>query len=194
LTTEDKKFFYNILYTLPKPLTFEILARDKKSKARAGIIHTPNGNIQTPYLVPVATRGSIIGVSTASLKKIGIQCLFANAYHLHFKPGDKKIRTKTIDQNKNNRVQEALNKEYPPVSESRFETVGPTVGAELTRNAILAVVVASLFIVVYIAWSFRAVPKPASSWKFGVTAVAALLHDALFYLQFFHLANLHRSS
>jgi tRNA-guanine transglycosylase len=75
-----------------KPLTFEILARDKKSKARAGIIHTPNGNIQTPYLVPVATRGSIIGVSTASLKKIGIQCLFANAYHLHFKPGDKKIR------------------------------------------------------------------------------------------------------
>jgi preprotein translocase subunit SecF len=97
------------------------------------------------------------------------------------------IRTKTIDQNKNNRVQEALNKEYPPVSESRFETVGPTVGAELTRNAILAVVVASLFIVVYIAWSFRAVPKPASSWKFGVTAVAALLHDALFVLGMFSI-------
>lgn len=74
-----------------KPLTFDIVARDKKSKARAGVIHTSNGEIKTPYLVPVATRGNLIALSATDLKKIGIQCLFANAYHLHFQPGDKKI-------------------------------------------------------------------------------------------------------
>jgi preprotein translocase subunit SecF len=103
--------------------------------------------------------------------------------------GDKAftVRTKTIDQNTNNRIQNALKQEYKEVTESRFETVGPTVGAELTRNAILALIVASAVIVLYIAWSFRKVPRPASSWKFGVTAVAALLHDALFVIGMFSI-------
>lgn len=103
--------------------------------------------------------------------------------------GDKSyiIRAKTIDQATNNKLIQALKSRYEKVDELRFESVGPTVGAELTRNAILALIVASAFIVVYIAWSFRSVPKPASSWRFGVTAVAALLHDALLVLGIFSI-------
>ncbi len=97
------------------------------------------------------------------------------------------IRSKEFNQAKNNQVMAELNKKYEKVEESRFETVGPTIGAELTRNAILALIVSSTFIVLYIAWSFRTVPKPASSLRFGITAVAALLHDAFFILGIFSI-------
>jgi preprotein translocase subunit SecF len=97
------------------------------------------------------------------------------------------IRSKEFNQAKNNQVMAELNKKYEKVEESRFETVGPTIGSELTRNAILALIVSSTFIVLFIAYSFRSVPKPASSLRFGITAVAALLHDALFILGVFSI-------
>ncbi|MDQ3098971.1 MAG: protein translocase subunit SecF [bacterium] len=97
------------------------------------------------------------------------------------------IRAKEFNQSKNNQVMAELNKKYEKVEESRFETVGPTIGSELTRNAILALIVSSTFIVLFIAYSFRTVPKPASSFRFGITAVAALLHDALFILGVFSI-------
>lgn len=74
-----------------------------------------------------------------------------------------------------------------PLTEVRFEQVGPAIGAEQTKNAFLAVAVASLLIIAYVAWSFRAVPKPYSSWKFGVSAVAALLHDVLVVVGIFSI-------
>lgn len=61
----------------------------------------------------------------------------------------------------------------------RFETVGPTIGKELTIKALQAVGIASLAIILYIAYAFREIPQPYSSWKFGVSAVVALLHDVL---------------
>jgi len=80
-----------------------------------------------------------------------------------------------------------LARKFTDAKSLRFETVGPVVGAELTRNSFLAVVVASIAIIAYIAWSFREVPKPYSSWKFGASAVIALLHDALVLLGIFSL-------
>jgi queuine tRNA-ribosyltransferase len=77
-----------------KPLTFKIIAQDKKSRARAGIISTPNGKIETPYLIPVATRARIEALDSKDLKKLKIQALLANTYHLHFQPGEKKIKKK----------------------------------------------------------------------------------------------------
>ena len=75
----------------------------------------------------------------------------------------------------------------PDVVEKRFESVGPVVGAELARRAVMAVGLASLAIIAYIAWSFRFVPKPYSSWKFGASAVVALLHDVLVVVGLFAL-------
>ena len=75
----------------------------------------------------------------------------------------------------------------PDVVEKRFESVGPVVGAELARRAVMAVGLASLAIIAYIAWSFRFVPKPYSSWKFGASAVVALLHDVLIVVGLFAL-------
>ena len=74
------------------PFTFEIIAHDKKSRARAGIIHTAHGNIETPYLVPVATRAAVIALEKEDIKNLKIQALLSNTYHLHMLGLDKKIK------------------------------------------------------------------------------------------------------
>lgn len=89
------------------------------------------------------------------------------------------IRTKPIDQNQINKIKADLMSKFGPVIERRVENVGPIVGKELTKKAITALLLASVAIVLYIAFSFRKVPKPASSWRFGITAVIALVHDIL---------------
>lgn len=66
-------------------------------------------------------------------------------------------------------------------------TVGPIIGAETTTNAIYSVALASVAVVLYIAYAFRSIPKPYSSWKFGVAAVVALLHDVLVVVGIFSL-------
>ena len=77
--------------------------------------------------------------------------------------------------------------------ERRFNSVGPTIGAELERKAGWAIVLVIFAIVLYIAFAFRHVSQPLSSWVYGLVAVVALLHDVMipagFYVAmgYFHL-------
>lgn len=87
------------------------------------------------------------------------------------------IRTKLIDRNQEQTMVRKLGETLGQVRELRFETVGPTIGKELRVNALKALGLTSLAIVVYIAWAFRRVPKPAVSWRFAFCTIAALLHD-----------------
>lgn len=59
-----------------------------------------------------------------------------------------------------------------------FDSVGPTVGKSLQQKAVSALVLASIAIIIYLAWAFRSVSRVVSAWSFGVIAVIALLHDA----------------
>ncbi len=61
--------------------------------------------------------------------------------------------------------------------EKRFDTIGPTIGKELKSRSFLALGLAIVAIIIYIAWAFRTVSKPVSSWKYGLAAVIALIHD-----------------
>jgi len=70
-----------------------------------------------------------------------------------------------------------LEKELGEFEETRFSTVGATVGESLQSRAILAVIIASVMIVLYIALAFRRIPKYIGKWRFGLTAIAALIHD-----------------
>lgn len=65
------------------------------------------------------------------------------------------------------------------VTELRYETIGPTIGETLKKHALLSIAIASLLIVLYIAFAFRKLPNTLSPWKFGMTAVIALLHDTV---------------
>ena len=66
-----------------------------------------------------------------------------------------------------------------PVIELRYDSVGPSVGAELKRKSIYAIILVLICIVLYVAWAFRKVSKPVASWKYGVAAIIALFHDVL---------------
>ncbi len=68
-----------------------------------------------------------------------------------------------------------------------FESVGPAVSRDITRNAIIAVGLASVAIVIFLAIAFRNTPPPVSPWSFGVAAVIALLHDTLVLLGIFSI-------
>lgn len=89
------------------------------------------------------------------------------------------IKTKEAQQSKINDLKSYLSKEFGKLEEQRVEFIGPVIGAELRQKAILGVSIASVLIVLYIAFSFRKIPKPASSWRFGAAAIVALLHDIL---------------
>jgi preprotein translocase subunit SecF len=89
------------------------------------------------------------------------------------------IKTKPVDEVKVSQLEDKLESRFGKVEQIRVESVGPTIGQETTKNALLALLISTILIVLYIAYSFRKVPKPTSSWRFGITAVIALLHDVL---------------
>ena len=63
------------------------------------------------------------------------------------------------------------------LEEKSFNSIGPSVGRELTKKAIIAIILVSLAIILFIAYAFRKVSKPVSSWRYGLIAVVSLLHD-----------------
>jgi preprotein translocase subunit SecF len=70
--------------------------------------------------------------------------------------------------------------------EKYFESIGPAVGEELKRTTIIAMVLASLLVIIYIAFAFSGASGPVSSWQYGATATAvAFLHDVLLIVGIF---------
>jgi preprotein translocase subunit SecF len=61
----------------------------------------------------------------------------------------------------------------------RFDSVGPVLGKELQGKAIWSIILVLIAIVLFITFAFRHVSRPVSSWKYGVVAIIALLHDVI---------------
>jgi preprotein translocase subunit SecF len=73
------------------------------------------------------------------------------------------------------------------VIEKRVETIGASVSSHLKSRAFSTAIVVMLAIIVYVAYAFRKVSKPVKSWKFGVTAIIALIHDVTIVMGIFVL-------
>jgi queuine tRNA-ribosyltransferase/7-cyano-7-deazaguanine tRNA-ribosyltransferase len=73
---------------MTRTLYFTVLHRDPHTRARCGVLRTPHGDIHTPSFVAVGTQATVKAVGPDDLKKIGIQVLIANTYHLHLRPGE----------------------------------------------------------------------------------------------------------
>ena len=77
---------------MSKNFWFELQHVEKYTGARAGVFHTPHGDIQTPVYMPVGTQATVKGVYPKELKEAGSQIILANTYHLYERPGDELIR------------------------------------------------------------------------------------------------------
>lgn len=77
------------------------------------------------------------------------------------------------------RIREDFETEDNQVIEEKVNTIGPAISSELKENSIYAAVGVILAIIGYVAYAFRNVSKPVVSWKYGLTAIFALVHDVL---------------
>jgi len=76
-----------------RQITFEVLAECPVTRARAGILHTPHGDIETPVFMPVGTQATVKGLTQRDLaEELGAQIILANTYHLFLRPGHDLIR------------------------------------------------------------------------------------------------------
>ena len=66
---------------------YEIVAEDPHTHARAGILHTPHGDVETPIFMPVGTKATVKGLLTSTVEDLGAQIILANTYHLAMRPG-----------------------------------------------------------------------------------------------------------
>ncbi len=89
------------------------------------------------------------------------------------------IRTRQMELETKQALQEAFAQEFGETTELRFESVGPIIGYETARSAILAILASSLAILFFIAIAFRKVPN---AFRYGVCAITKMLHDVLFLL------------
>ena len=67
--------------------SFEVVAKSTETRARAGVIQTSRGVVETPIFMPVATLGSVKSISPEELVETGAQIILGNTYHLYLRPG-----------------------------------------------------------------------------------------------------------
>jgi queuine tRNA-ribosyltransferase len=77
----------------PDRFAFQIQAECPVTRARAGLLHTPHGIIETPVFMPVGTQATVKGLAPRDLDEIGARILLANTYHLYVRPGPALIRS-----------------------------------------------------------------------------------------------------
>ncbi|MGN1201083.1 MAG: tRNA-guanine transglycosylase, partial [Candidatus Caccovivens sp.] len=72
--------------------SYEIIKECPKTGARAGIFHTPRGDIKTPVFMPVGTQGTVKGLRREDLDDMGAQIILSNTYHLFLRPGHEIVK------------------------------------------------------------------------------------------------------
>lgn len=88
------------------------------------------------------------------------------------------VKSRDLSQEERVHLNEALNRSAAGTEES-FTNIGPSVGAELKRKAIISIILVLITIICFVAYAFRNVSKPVSSWKYGFAVIIALIHDII---------------
>jgi queuine tRNA-ribosyltransferase len=82
---EEEEEWEEMVYNID--VKFEVLVKSKRSRARAGRLITPHGEVDTPAFFPVGTQGTVKTMTPKSLIDIGVQGMLCNTYHLYLRPG-----------------------------------------------------------------------------------------------------------
>lgn len=126
------------------------------------------------------TGGTVIEINyaTSSVQKIDIEALGEKEVKA-FSTGAtsyKFVSSKSFEET-DAILKGSLDSAKYPFSVTQVNTVGPTMGKEMTKKAIIAIVIVIIAILGFIAFAFREVSLPVQSWKFGVVAMVTIIHD-----------------
>ncbi len=97
------------------------------------------------------------------------------------------VKFKNIDISQKEIIAQAIVERFGEFDERLYRSIGPAIGGEVSRAAMLAVIAASILILAYIAFAFREIAHP---FRYGVAAIAALVHDVLITVSFLSIMNL----
>lgn len=97
------------------------------------------------------------------------------------------IKTKELTIAEETAVKQKLATALPTYEVSRFDTIGPVLGAELKKKSVSAIILVLIAIVLFITFAFRQVSQPVASWKYGIAAIIALFHDVVIPMGFFSI-------
>lgn len=123
-------------------------------------------------------------VEQSELKQEMITLGYSNAILQRTGAGDFLIRTREINIDEKEQLEEGLTARFGELTEAEFSSVSPMIAEETAQNAFIAVVVAAIGILLYVTWAFRRMPKP---FHYGTCAIIALAHDALVALGIFSI-------
>lgn len=73
-------------------VTYELIKKDSRTKARRGRVHTPHGPIETPVFMPVGTAGTVKAMKPEEVRDMGAQIILGNTYHLYLRPGHEVVK------------------------------------------------------------------------------------------------------
>lgn len=100
------------------------------------------------------------------------------------------IKTRALSESERASVMKVLSFDGKEVvTEKSYNSIGPSVGKELKRKSIVSIILVSLGIIFFIAFAFRRVSRPVSSWKYGIIAIVTLLHDVFIPVGLFTLLS-----
>jgi len=117
---------------------------------------------QRPEVSLVKEKISSLGLGDAAIQPSGDKIMM--------------LRLKDLDETAHQQILQLL-QSFGQVEEKRFDSVGPIIGEELKSRAYLAIFTVLVLIILYIAFAFRRVSRPVQSWKYGIAAIIALIHD-----------------
>ena len=164
---ENRKFFYaisgifivaSVIALLLWGLEFGI---DFKGGSALEIVYPDNNRPETNQIIN--------SLKPLNLNNLKISPVGDNGVNFRFKETDEATHQEII------RILKLNNN----IEERRFSSIGPTIGTELKQKSIKAIIIVLFGISLYIAWAFRRVSKPLSSWRYGVVTLAALFHDLI---------------
>ena len=151
-----------------------------------GIDFTGGGLMEVSFTEQRPTHQAVtdalvsIGLNNTSIQPVGDQGLI-----LRFKDVDEETHQKILTT-----LEEAFDKntdgsDRGTFEEKKFSSIGPIMGQELKTKTIWALILANIAIIIYVGLAFRKVSRPVASWKYGVIAVIALIHDVFITVGFF---------
>jgi len=161
-------------FNFSEPIQKEVLA-DTLEEIEGEINEEKTGETITPTEVPLETSLDQPVLTDAD----GTEVDLTNIKILESGETSYVVKTKYLTSEAHDQLLAKMKDRLPDFTEPRFTTIGPTIGSTLLHKAIIAIAFALIMIIIYIGFAFRKIPKEVNPWRFGVTAIIALLHDVI---------------